>query len=101
MSEAKDAWRSRLKHYAGAVAAVVLAFALCQAVLAQTPASKPPVPPGRDPGGIAIAFIATGLDYTHIEIKDRLTAQRLMAMSPPPAAPAPAMAAPVVSVTMP
>jgi hypothetical protein len=72
MSEAKDAWRSRLKHYAGAVAAVVLAFALCQAVLAQTPASKPPVPPGRDPGGIAIAFIATGLDYTHPEIKDRL-----------------------------
>ena len=27
---------------------------------------------GRDPGGIAIALIVTGIDYTHPEIKDRL-----------------------------
>jgi subtilisin family serine protease len=35
-------------------------------------AGKPAVPPGRDPGGIAIALIVTGIDYTHPEIKDRL-----------------------------
>lgn len=84
MSEPDRDGMSRTRRYAGAIAAVVLAFALCQAVLAQgapqlqpqlqpqAPAQKPPVPPGRDPGGIAIALIATGIDYTHAEIKDRL-----------------------------
>lgn len=56
----------------GAMAVVVLAFALCETALAQTQREKPPVPPGVDPGGIAIALIATGIDYTHPEIKDRL-----------------------------
>lgn len=56
----------------GAMAVVVLAFALCETALAQAQRVKPPVPPGVDPGGIAIALIATGIDYTHPEIKDRL-----------------------------
>ncbi len=70
----------RVRRWVGAIAAVVLAFALAQAALAQSPEhpvirfqpKKPPVPPGRDPGGIAIAMIATGVDYTHPEIRDRL-----------------------------
>jgi hypothetical protein len=83
MSDGATAPETRLQRCVGAVAAVVLAFAMCQAVLAQadappatkppaTPAAKPPVPPGRDPGGIAIALIATGIDYTHPEIRERL-----------------------------
>jgi hypothetical protein len=32
--------------------------------LAQTAADKPKVPPGRDPGGFAIALFSTGVDYT-------------------------------------
>ncbi len=71
-----------VRWYVGLVAAVVLAFALCGTALAQTlpaqppllrmPGTKPPVPAGVDPGGTAIALIATGIDYTHPEIKDRL-----------------------------
>jgi hypothetical protein len=34
--------------------------------------SKPKVPPGADPGGIAIALIAYGIDYTDPEIAPRL-----------------------------
>lgn len=35
-------------------------------LFAQSPptAGKPKVPPGRDPGGVAIALITTGIDYT-------------------------------------
>ncbi len=33
---------------------------------------KPPLPPGRDPGGIAIALISTGIDYTQPDIAARL-----------------------------
>jgi hypothetical protein len=36
------------------------------------PQKKPPVPPGRDPGGFAIAVIGSGLDYTRPEIAQRL-----------------------------
>ena len=41
---------------------------------AQFPAQekKPPVPPGRDPGGVAIALIGTGIDYTVPEVARRL-----------------------------
>ncbi|MBO0742971.1 MAG: hypothetical protein J2P51_16290 [Hyphomicrobiaceae bacterium] len=35
-------------------------------------AQKPPVPPGRDPGGIAVALIGTGIDYTLPHIVSRL-----------------------------
>lgn len=61
-----------LRWYVGMLAAIVLAFSLCETALAQAPRDKPPVPAGVDPGGIAIALIATGIDYTHPEIKDRL-----------------------------
>jgi subtilisin family serine protease len=83
MNVGASAPETPLQRCVGAVAAIVLAFAMCQAVLAQgdapltakppeRPAAKPPVPPGLDPGGIAIALIATGVDYTHPEIRDRL-----------------------------
>ncbi len=80
MSDNEDQVPSFMRRVIGAIAAVVLAFALAQAALAQEPQHpvirregvKPKVPPGRDPGGIAIAMIATGVDYTHPEIRDRL-----------------------------
>jgi hypothetical protein len=54
---------------------VVLAIAL--AWLALVPASlaqskKPPVPAGRDPGGVAVALLAGGIDYTLPQIAQRL-----------------------------
>src|SRR5215467_9057175 len=54
----------------------IAAAALVGAVLAQTPPSqllapkKPPVPPGRDPGGVAVALI--GIDYTLPAVARRL-----------------------------
>jgi hypothetical protein len=33
---------------------------------------KPPLPPGRDPGGQAVALISTGIDYTRLDIAARL-----------------------------
>jgi len=66
--------------------AAIATITLAGAVLAQTPgpqlgpksaagsvrAQKPPVPPGRDPGGIAVALICTGIDYTLPPIAHRL-----------------------------
>jgi len=46
----------------------VAAFAV--AALAQE--KKPPLPPGRDPGGVAIALVTTGIDYTVPEVAQRL-----------------------------
>lgn len=51
--------------------------ALCVvAVLASVSAAHaqrdPPLPPGLDPGGIAIALITTGIDYTLPEVAQRL-----------------------------
>lgn len=34
--------------------------------------NKPPVPPGRDPGGVAMALLGTGIDYTLPQIAQRL-----------------------------
>ena len=39
---------------------------------AQSSSSKPPVPPGRDPGGVAVAYIGPGVDYITREIAPRL-----------------------------
>jgi subtilisin family serine protease len=72
MSEGQAFELSRRRRFAGTLAAIVLAFALCETALAQIARDKPPVPKGVDPGGIAIALIATGIDYTHPDIKDRL-----------------------------
>jgi len=49
------------------VIALVLFLAPVEAV-----ARDPRIPPGRDPGGIAVALISAGVDYTKPEIADRL-----------------------------
>jgi hypothetical protein len=54
---------------------VSLLCALAALVLAAAAAAqqkKPPLPAGRDPGGVAIAFIGTGIDYTLPQIAQRL-----------------------------
>jgi len=45
-------------------------LALGPMALAQT--KKPPLPPGRDPGGVAIALLTTGIDYALPHIAQRL-----------------------------
>jgi hypothetical protein len=52
-------------------AAVILSIA-ATSVFAQKPSNKPRVPPGVDPGGVAIAIIGNGVDYTRPEIAARL-----------------------------
>jgi hypothetical protein len=49
---------------------VIAAAAFGIAALAQE--KKPLLPPGRDPGGVAIALISTGIDYTVPEVAQRL-----------------------------
>jgi len=51
-----------------------LAAALAQKEPAQAVAkpAKPRVPPGRDPGGVAVAVIGNGVNYTLPQIADRL-----------------------------
>jgi subtilisin family serine protease len=55
-----------------AVAALLAVCVIgCSApVDAQT--KKPKLPPGRDPGGVAIAVLSTGIDYTRPELAGRL-----------------------------
>lgn len=48
------------------------ALSLAAGAFAQTPADKPRVPPGVDPGGTAVAIIGDGIDYTRPEIAARL-----------------------------
>jgi hypothetical protein len=51
--------------------ALALAWlALAPVTLAQS--RKPPVPPGRDPGGVAVAVLSSGIDYTHPQMAERL-----------------------------
>jgi hypothetical protein len=49
---------------------LIVATTLGVAALAQE--KKPPLPPGRDPGGVAIALVTTGIDYTVPEVAQRL-----------------------------
>lgn len=72
MSGADSFEMSPVRRAMGTLAAIVLALALCETALAQATREKPRVPVGIDPGGMAIALIAMGIDYTHPEIKDRL-----------------------------
>src|SRR5215510_6449994 len=51
-----------LRTIAGLSAMLVLAG------VAQAQVKKPPLPPGRDPGGVAVALIASGVDYTLPEV---------------------------------
>lgn len=49
------------------IAAITLLFASVASA-----ASDPPVVPGRDPGGVPVAVIGSGIDYTQPEIAQRL-----------------------------
>jgi hypothetical protein len=49
---------------------LIVATTLGVAAVAQ--GKKPPLPPGRDPGGVAIALVTTGIDYTVPEVAQRL-----------------------------
>lgn len=53
-------------------AAVLAVLAFCAAAFAQRPSDKPRVPAGVDPGGVAVAVIGNGIDYTKPEIARRL-----------------------------
>lgn len=55
-----------------AAAALLGSFCIASISQAQKASDKPRVPPGRDPGGVAIAIIGNGIDYTRPEIAARL-----------------------------
>ncbi|MFM9937962.1 MAG: hypothetical protein ACKVP7_00535 [Hyphomicrobiaceae bacterium] len=48
------------------------AASLALPALAWGQSRKPKLPPGRDPGGVAVAIIGAGVDYTRPEITNRL-----------------------------
>lgn len=52
--------------------ALLACFVGVCAALAQKPVEKPRVPPGADPGGVAVAIIGHGIDYTRPEFAARL-----------------------------
>jgi hypothetical protein len=62
------------KPYLGLVLllALLLFGVVTTTALAQRPANKPRVPPGVDPGGVAVAISGGGFDYTDPEISSRL-----------------------------
>jgi subtilisin family serine protease len=65
--------RPRLVIMPAAYAALALALvSLIALAFAQTRRDKPRVPPGVDPGGVTIAIIGSGIDYTRPEIAARL-----------------------------
>lgn len=65
--------RSRLVIMPAAYAALALALvSLIALAFAQTRKDKPRVPAGVDPGGVSIAIIGSGIDYTRPEIAARL-----------------------------
>jgi hypothetical protein len=55
-----------------AVAALLAMCVLGSGAPADAQAKKPKLPPGRDPGGVAIAVLSTGIDYTRPELAGRL-----------------------------
>ena len=61
---ARSAWFTTLSGLMLALFATV--------AMAAEPSKKPPVPPGVDPGGVLIALIGDGVDYTRPEIAARL-----------------------------
>ncbi len=54
------------------IVALLACFVCAGSAIAQKPAEKPRVPPGVDPGGVAVAIIGSGIDYTKPEIAKRL-----------------------------
>lgn len=61
-----------MRRYCAPLRAPVSALLACTAGLAVAAGSDPPVPPSRDPGGIPVAFIGSGIDYTPDRISGRL-----------------------------
>ncbi len=57
---------------AGPLLSAAAVALLANTVLSQTPTEKPRVPPGADPGGITVAIIGSGIDYTRPAIAARL-----------------------------
>lgn len=57
---------------AAAAAAVLMAATAVGAETPARPAAKPKVPIGVDPGGVAVAVIGDGIDYTRPEVVSRL-----------------------------
>jgi len=55
----------------GRLVLTLVAVALLGA-MAAAQERKPPLPPGRDPGGVAVALVSTGIDYTLPQIAGRL-----------------------------
>jgi hypothetical protein len=53
-------------------AALLAVCVLGCGAIASAQTKKPRLPPGRDPGGVAIAVLSTGIDYTRAEIAARL-----------------------------
>ena len=62
---------ARSARFATAAALIALALTLTPAFAAD-PAARPPVPIGVDPGGVLIAIIGDGVDYTQPDIAARL-----------------------------
>ncbi len=56
----------------GLIIALLMACIITVSAQAQSSRGKPRVPPGMDPGGIAVAVIGAGVDYTASEIASRL-----------------------------
>ena len=57
---------------------LIAATAFGVAALAQE--KKPPLQPGRDPGGVAIALVTTGIDYTVPEVAQRSPAESMFSI---------------------
>jgi hypothetical protein len=57
-------------HMSRTIFATLLALLASGAAMAAP--ADPPVPPGRDPGGVAVAIIGPGVDYTQPDIAARL-----------------------------
>ncbi|MEO1609714.1 MAG: hypothetical protein AAFR90_10305 [Pseudomonadota bacterium] len=55
-----------------AVCAMAFALLLASQIGVMLYAAEPPIPPGVDPGGVAVAILGDGVDYTRPEIAARL-----------------------------
>lgn len=59
-----------------ALAGLGFALALLASAAAKSGEGEPPVPPGKDPGGVAVALIDSGVNYTLPHIAGRLARDR-------------------------
>ncbi|RMF01860.1 MAG: hypothetical protein D6773_09515 [Alphaproteobacteria bacterium] len=61
-----------MKRWSPGIAAMALALALSAAEPLRAGSGEPPLPPGQDPGGVALALIDSGINYTLPHIAKRL-----------------------------